>query len=164
MNFNCIKQQIEIKIIKNKWHQSLLLVSVIYLLLFYFNFTAYIGDYLEEEKYGFCIHCNGSVMYGTCKCAETLLHWIVKWWQLFPFILFGTGSEKSKYDTAPPEWQFSEASYEIANQVCMHNATVMLDMAFLSNTQINPTDLDKQVVIWYLLINIHKALSHCIEC
>ena len=39
-----------------------------------FNFTAYIGDYLEEEKYGFCIHCSGSVMCGTCKCAETLLH------------------------------------------------------------------------------------------
>ena len=28
-------------------------------------------------------------MCGTCKCAETLLHWIVKWWRLFPFILFG---------------------------------------------------------------------------
>ena len=27
-------------------------------------------------------------MCGTCKCAETLLHWIVKWWRLFPFILF----------------------------------------------------------------------------
>ena len=38
---------------------SLLLVSIIYLVLFYFNFTAYIGDYFEEEKYGFCMHCNG---------------------------------------------------------------------------------------------------------
>ena len=82
MNFNTIKQQIEIKIMKNRWLYSLLLVSIIYLVLFYFNFTAYIGDYFEEEKYGFCIHCNGSVMCGTCKCAGTLLHWIVKWWRL----------------------------------------------------------------------------------
>ena len=82
MNFNTIKQQIEIKIMKNRWFYSLLLVSIIYLVLFYFNFIAYIGDYFEEEKYGFCIHCNGSVMCGTCKCARTLLHWIVKWWQL----------------------------------------------------------------------------------
>ena len=82
MNFNTIKQQIEIIILKNRWLYSLLLVSIIYLVLFYFNFTAYIGDYFEEEKYGFCIHCNGSVMCGTCKCARTLLHWIVKWWRL----------------------------------------------------------------------------------
>ena len=82
MNFNTIKQQIEIIIMKNRWLYSLLLVSIIYLVLFYYNFTAYIGDYLEEEKYGFCIHCNGSVMCGTCKCARTLLHWIVKWWRL----------------------------------------------------------------------------------
>ena len=82
MNFNTIKQQIEIIIMKNRWLYSLLLVSIIYLMLFYFNFTAYIRDYFEEEKYGFCIHCNGSVMCGTCKCARTLLHWIVKWWQL----------------------------------------------------------------------------------
>ena len=82
MNFNTIKQQIEIKIMKNRLLYSLLLVSIIYLVLFYFNFTAYIGDYFEEEKYGFCIHCNGSVMCGTCKCARTLLHWIVKWWWL----------------------------------------------------------------------------------
>ena len=82
MNFNTIKQQIEMIIMKNRWLYSLLLVSIIYLVLFYFNFTAYIGDYFEEEKYGFCIHCNGSVMCGTCKCARTLLHWIVKWWRL----------------------------------------------------------------------------------
>ena len=82
MNFNTIKQQIEMIIMKNRWLYSLLLVSIIYLVLFYFNFTAYIGDYLEEEKYGFCIHCNGSVICGTCKCARTLLHWIVKWWRL----------------------------------------------------------------------------------
>ena len=82
MNFNTINQQIEMIIMKNRWLYSLLLVSIIYLVLFYFNFTAYIGDYLEDEKYGFCIHCNGSVMCGTCKCARTLLHWIVKWWQL----------------------------------------------------------------------------------
>ena len=82
MNFNTIKQQIEIKIMKNRWLYSLLLISIIYLVLFYFNFIAYIGDYFEEEKYGFCIHCNGSVMCGTCKCARTLLHWIVKWWRL----------------------------------------------------------------------------------
>ena len=82
MNFNTIKQQIEIIILKNRWLYSLLLVSIIYLVLFYFNFTAYIGDYFEEEKYGFCMHCNGSVMCGTCKCARTLLHWIVKWWRL----------------------------------------------------------------------------------
>ena len=74
MNFNCIKQQIEIKTIENKLLYSLLLVSIIYLVLFYYNFTAHIGDYLEEEKYGFCIHCNGSVMCGTCKCARSLLH------------------------------------------------------------------------------------------
>ena len=53
MNFNTIKQQIEIKIMKNRWLYSLLLVSIIYLVLFYFNFIAYIGDYFEEEKYGF---------------------------------------------------------------------------------------------------------------
>ena len=82
MNFNTIKQQIEIIIIKNRWLYPLLLASIIYLVLFYFNFTAYIEDYFEEEKYGFCIHCNGSVMCGTCKCARTLLHWIVKWWWL----------------------------------------------------------------------------------
>ena len=82
MNFNTIKQLIEMIIMKNRWLYSLLLVSIIYLVLFYFNFTAYIGDYFEEEKYGFCIHCNGSVMCGTCKCARTLLHWIVKWWRL----------------------------------------------------------------------------------
>ena len=82
MNFNTIKQQIEIIIMKNRLLYSLLLVSIIHLVLFYFNFTAYIGDYFEEEKYGFCIHCNGSAMCGTCKCARTLLHWIVKWWQL----------------------------------------------------------------------------------
>ena len=82
MNFNTIKQQIEIKIMKNRWLYSLLLVSIIYLVLFYFNFTAYIGDYFGEEKYGFWIHCNGSVMCGTCKCARILLHWIVKWWRL----------------------------------------------------------------------------------
>ena len=80
MNFNTIKQQIEIIIMKNRLLYSLLLVSIIHLVLFYFNFTAYIGDYFEEEKYGFCIHCNGSAMCGTCKCARTLLHWIVKWW------------------------------------------------------------------------------------
>ena len=85
MNFNTIKQQIEIIIMKNRWLYSLLLVSIIYLVLFYFNFTAYIGDYFEEEKYGFCIHCNGSVMCGTCKCARTLLHWIVKWWRFSPY-------------------------------------------------------------------------------
>ena len=39
-------------------------------MLFYLNFTAYIWDYLEEEKYGFCIHCNGSVMCGTCNVLE----------------------------------------------------------------------------------------------
>ena len=82
MNFNTIKQQIEMIIMKNRWLYSLLLVSIIFLVLFYFNFTAYIGDYFEEEKYGFCIHCNGSVMCGTCKCARTVLHWIVKWWRL----------------------------------------------------------------------------------
>ena len=82
MNFNTIKQQIEIIIMKNRLLYSLLLVSIIHLVLFYFNFTAYIGDYFEEEKYGFCIHCNGSAMCGTCKCARTLLHWIVKWWRL----------------------------------------------------------------------------------
>ena len=82
MNFNTIKQQIEMIIMKNRWLYTLLLVSIIYLVLFYFNFTAYIGGYFEEEKYGFCIYCNGSVMCGTCKCARTLLHWIVKWWQL----------------------------------------------------------------------------------
>ena len=82
MNFNTIKQQIEMIIMKNRWLYSLLLISIIYLVLFYFNFTAYIGDYIEEEKYGFCIHCKGSVMCGTCKCARTLLHWIVKWWWL----------------------------------------------------------------------------------
>ena len=82
MNFNTIKQQIEMIIMKNRWLYSLLLVSIICLVLFYFNFTAYIGDYLEAEKFGFCIHCNGSVMCGTCKCARTLLHWIVKWWRL----------------------------------------------------------------------------------
>ena len=51
--------------------------------------TAYIGDYLEEEKYGFCIHCNGSVMCGTCKCAEhsVTLNCYTRW-RLFPFILF----------------------------------------------------------------------------
>ena len=74
MNFNTIKQQIEIIIMKNRLLYSLLLVSIIHLVLFYFNFTAYIGDYFEEEKYGFCIHCNGSAMCGTCKCARTLLH------------------------------------------------------------------------------------------
>ena len=82
MNFNTTKQQIEMIIMKNRWLYSSLLVSIIYLVLFYFNFTAYIGDYLEAEKCGFCIHCNGSVMCGTCKCARTLLHWIVKWWRL----------------------------------------------------------------------------------
>ena len=82
MNFNTIKQQIEMIIMKNRWLYSLLLVSIIYLVLFYFNFTAYIGDYFEEEKYGFCMHCNGSVICGTCKCARTVLHWIVKWWRL----------------------------------------------------------------------------------
>ena len=82
MNFNTIKQQIEIIIMKNRWLYSLLLMSIIYLVLFYFNFIASIGDYFEEEKYGFCIHCNGSVMCGTGKCARTLLHWIVKWWRL----------------------------------------------------------------------------------
>ena len=82
INFNTIKQQIEMIIIKNRWLYSLLLVSIIYLVLFYLNFTAYIGDHLEAEKCGFCIHCNGSVMCGTCKCVRTLLHWIVKWWQL----------------------------------------------------------------------------------
>ena len=82
MNFNTIKQQIEMIIMKNRWLYSLLSVSIIYLVLFYFNFTAYIGDYLEAEKCGFCIHCNGSVMCGTCKCARTLLYWIVKWWRL----------------------------------------------------------------------------------
>ena len=82
MNFNTIKQQIEMIIMKNRWLYSLQLVSIIYLVLIYFNFTAYIGDYLEEENYGFCIHCNGSVMCGTCKCAETVLHWIVQWWRL----------------------------------------------------------------------------------
>ena len=82
MNFNTIKQQIEMIIMKNRWLYSLLLVSIIYLVLFYFNFTAYIGDYFEEEKYGFCMHCNGSVICGTCKCARTVLHWIVKWWWL----------------------------------------------------------------------------------
>ena len=82
MNFNTIKQQIEMIIMKNRWLYSLLLVSIIYLVLFYFNFTAYIGDYFEEEKYGFCMHCNESVICGTCKCARTVLHWIVKWWRL----------------------------------------------------------------------------------
>ena len=82
MNLNTIKQQIEIIIMKNRWLSSLLLVSIIYLVLFYFNFTAYIEDYFEEEKYGFCIHCNMSVMCGTCERARTLLHWIVKWWRL----------------------------------------------------------------------------------
>ena len=82
MNFNTIKQQIEMIIMKNRWLYSLLLVSIIYLVLLYFNFTAYIGDYLEEEKYGFCIDCNRSVMCGTCKCARTLFNWIVKWWRL----------------------------------------------------------------------------------
>ena len=82
MNFNTIKQQIEMIIMKNRWLYSLLLVSIIYLVLFYFNFTAYIGDFFEEEKYGFCMHCNGSVICGTCKCARTVLHWIVKWWRL----------------------------------------------------------------------------------
>ena len=82
MNFNTIKQQIEMIIMKNRWLYSLLLLSIIYLVLFYFNFTAYIGDYFEEEKYGFCMHCNGSVICGTCKCARTVLHWIVKWWRL----------------------------------------------------------------------------------
>ena len=62
MNFNTIKQQIEMIIMKNRWLYSLLLVSIIYLVLFYFNFTAYIGDFFEEEKYGFCMHCNGSVI------------------------------------------------------------------------------------------------------
>ena len=71
MNFNTIKQQIEMIIMKNRLLYSLLLVSIIHLVLFYFNFTAYIGDYFEEEKYGFCIHCNGSAMCGTCKCART---------------------------------------------------------------------------------------------
>ena len=54
MNFNTIKQQIEMIVMKNRWLYSLLLVSIIYLVLFYFNFTAYIGDYLEAEKCGFC--------------------------------------------------------------------------------------------------------------
>ena len=82
MSFNTIKQQIEMIIMKNRLLYSLLLVSIIHLVLFYFNFTAYTGDYFEEEKYGFCIHCNGSAMCGTCKCARTLSHWIVKWWRL----------------------------------------------------------------------------------
>ena len=55
--------------------------------------------------------------------------------------------KKSKYDTAPPEWQFCKARCEIANQVHMRNATVMPDMAFLTNTQTDPSDLDKQVVM-----------------
>ena len=74
MNFNTIKQEIEIIIMKNRLLYSLLLVSIIYLVLFYLNFTAYIGDYFEKETYGFCMHCNGSVLCGTCKCARTLLH------------------------------------------------------------------------------------------
>ena len=61
MNFDTIKQQIEMIIMKNRWLYSLLLVSIIYLVLFYFKFTDYTGEYFEEEKYGFCIHCNGSV-------------------------------------------------------------------------------------------------------
>ena len=50
MNFNTIKQQIEIIIMKNRLLYSLLLVSIIHLVLFYFSFTAYIGDYFEEES------------------------------------------------------------------------------------------------------------------
>ena len=70
MNFNTIKQQIEMIIMKNRLLYSLLLVSILYLVLFYFNFTAYIGDYFEEEKYGFCMHCNRSVYVEHAKVLE----------------------------------------------------------------------------------------------
>ena len=53
MNCNTIKQQIEIIIMKNRWLYSLLLVSIIYLVLFYFNFTAYIRDYFWGRKVWF---------------------------------------------------------------------------------------------------------------
>ena len=106
MNFNTIKQRIEIIIIKNRWLYPLLLVSIIYLVLFYFNFTAYIGDYFEEESMVFvytamgvlCVEhanvlelCYIELLSGdgspySILSDEGLRHWggwgcgIMKWW------------------------------------------------------------------------------------
>ena len=45
--------------------------------------SAYIGDYLEEEKYGFCIHYQWECyVWNMQMWSRTLLHWIVKWWRL----------------------------------------------------------------------------------